>query len=198
MPENVFAFIDESNVKYSAQAMGFINFDYEKFKAWAESKGISRIYIYGSYLREDSEQLAFYEELERLGYLVSKKEVMTYRKPSTPLDLKCPSCSHKFKKYRKEFKKTKANCDVELTLDVMNQCSRHRCSKVYIFTADGDFSKLFEYIATELRPRIKVVVYSPLGKYTKRTSLKLKELNRSGTIKIEDLASLFNSCGAKR
>lgn len=85
--------------------------------------------------------------------------------------------------------KSKANCDAELTVDVTRMCMGGECEEVIVFSGDGDFAYLYEFIVSQLRK--KVQVFSPL-KYpaSLNTSHKLKELDKLGAINLYNLESV--------
>jgi len=64
--------------------------------------------------------------------------------------------------------------------------------KIIVFTGDGDFASVFRYVSEDLKK--KVFLYIPDGK---RTSLKIKELKKSGIIACENISSILEHYGKK-
>lgn len=90
----------------------------------------------------------------------------------------------------KENGRRKGNCDSELTLDVINDGVRKKYKSVIVFSGDGDFARMHEYVADVIKK--KVTVYSPMkGEPGKRTSTAIKTLHNNGTITLESLEGVL-------
>lgn len=188
--EGVFVFIDAENVRNSLQAMGYRDFDYEKLYEWlTKKKGVTRVYLYGAIETGDTARTQKYQELEELGYIVSPKKVTIYAQKPLSIAVECPECEHEFIHKHQRRSKPKANCDVELTLDVMNNGIRGRYSRIIVFSGDGDFGKLYDYVSTQLDGGSKeVTVYSPMRMPAAlRTSKSLKNMAKTGVINLHPL-----------
>ncbi|MDD5551768.1 MAG: NYN domain-containing protein [Candidatus Pacebacteria bacterium] len=118
------------------------------------------------------------------------KEVNDY-KDMKRIEVKCPFCEKDFIK-RYWAKKSKGNCDAELTLDIIRFGVRKRYKGIIVFSGDGDFARVYEYVSKELRK--KVIIYAPKKK---RTSVKLKKLFEQKIITLEGLNPLFPYYGKK-
>ncbi len=64
-----------------------------------------------------------------------------------------------FIEYLKRGFKSKANCDVDMTLEIMNHSIREKYDEIIVFS-DGDFGSVYEYVASKILK--KVTVYAPL------------------------------------
>jgi uncharacterized LabA/DUF88 family protein len=185
--EETWVFIDAENARNSLESMGYSGFDYEKLYKWlTEKKGVSRIYLYVALENGDTAKAEKYRALEELGYYVSTKKVMIYAQKPMPIAVECPDCGKEFIHKAQRRSKPKANCDVELTLDVMNNGVRGRYKNIIVFSGDGDFGDLYKYVATQLDGGNKTVtVYSPMRMPAAlRTSSVLKNLAKKGTINL--------------
>ena len=88
----------------------------------------------------------------------------------------------------------KANCDSELTLDIINDGVRKKYGSIIVFSGDGDFSRMYEYVAeTLVKP---VTIFCPMGsKAGNRTSTKIKTLHNKGIIRIDALEGILGFKG---
>lgn len=187
---SLFVYIDAENLNNSAYECGYGSVDYVKLFNWLKTKkGAKRIYLYAALTIGNVKQEAFFQKLEQLGYIVQLKEVKEYHPPDITHDVTCDDCK-KIIKHRVTLKpRRKANCDSEMTLDIVNHGVRKKYSEVIVFSGDGDFGRMYEYVSDTLHK--KVTVYSPLaGNAGKRTSVKLKTLRNNGTIKLESLEGI--------
>lgn len=86
--------------------------------------------------------------------------------------------------------------DVELTLDAIRFGIRKKYQRIIVFSGDGDFAKLYEYVARELKKN--VTVYAPSDRNgIKRTASSVKRLGRNRVITLEDLGGLLNDYAIK-
>jgi uncharacterized LabA/DUF88 family protein len=195
--KGVFVYIDAENLKGSVCACGYTAPDYVKLYNWLKtSKQASRIYLYAPYNVNDSSAVADLDKLERLGYIVRRKQIMQYPPEFKTHELKCPSCNKKAPHTIKRNGRSKGNCDSELTLDVINDGARHKYSSVVVFSGDGDFARMHEYVSEILKRN--VVVYSPMkGVPGRRTSTIIKTLHNNGTITLESLEGVLVNFAVK-
>ncbi len=156
-----------------------------------ETEG-QRVYLYAGY--SDAPQKAKFKKLEKLGYIANLKKVKQYPPEYRTHKLKCPGCSATNKHTVKRIGRRKANCDSELTLDVINDGVRKKYAGIIVFSGDGDFSRMYEYVAEELvKP---VVVFSPMGSVAgSRTSTRVKDLHKKGIIRIDALEGILGYKG---
>ena len=128
--------------------------------------------------------------MKKLGYTLRLKKVMQYPGRKSKHKLKCPHCGRTTAHKIKVVGRRKANCDSELTLDVINDGVRKKYSEIIVFSGDGDFSEMYEYIAKIIKK--PVTVYAPMGeKAGKRTSTRVKNLHSQGIIKLNALEALL-------
>jgi len=193
----VYAFIDAENMRNAAEAYDYFDLDYEKMYFWLKKKrGVSKIFIYAAIEQGDVAKEQRYLKLNRPDCQVNLKTVVAYKQPVWLLSTTCPHCKQQFirKTYIKD--KKKANCDAELTLDLVRLVYEKKYDKAIIFSGDGDFCKVYNFLVTE--KHIKITVYSPIKKGIKITSTKVKEMASSGMIKLEDLGCILFNYGLKQ
>ncbi len=185
-----YAFIDGENLFKSFKAMGYKNIDYIKFYWWLKNKkGVKKTFLYVGLVEGDLQRENKYNGLAKLGYEMKVKRVQVYGGKTLEVECKCPKCDNEFIHEHQMNDKSKANCDAELTVDVTRMCITNACDEVIVFSGDGDFAYLYEFVVSELRK--KVQVFSPL-KYpaSLNTSGKLKELDKEGCISLYNLESV--------
>lgn len=193
----VFVFIDAENVRNSMESYGYKDLNYSKIYIWLKTKmGAKHVYIYAGIEQGDLAKEKKFKDLQKLGYFVSAKKVMLYIQTPLVLNIICDNCNKTITKTINRQSKPKANCDTELTLDIINCGIRKKYDEIVVFSGDGDFARVYEYVVKQLKK--KVTVYSPKAyPHSVRTSSRIKELSKNGTIILEDLSSLLQHYGEK-
>src|SRR5215207_5229380 len=94
--EGLFVYIDGENLKGSAAACGYLSVDYVKLYNWLKtSKQAARVYLYAPFSVNDNKAQSALDKLERLGYIIRRKQIMQYPPEFKAHELKCPSCKKK-------------------------------------------------------------------------------------------------------
>jgi|SRR5579885_671755 len=127
-----YAFIDASNIIYGARTEGwFIDqkklFDYLKRKFET-----SKVFFYFGKDDNNKKQGKFLKKLEKFGYTLRVKQIKRYGK------------------------RQKANCDVDLTLDMLVLMKEY--DQAIVLTGDGDFLPLFEYLRKQ-KKKITILAF---------------------------------------
>lgn len=189
-PPVIYAFIDGENLYKSFKAMGYKNVDYMKFYWWLRNKKkVTKVFLYVGLVDGDQQRENKYNGLRKLGYDMKIKPVQVYGGKVIEVPCSCPKCGNEFINEHQMSDRSKANCDAELTVDVTRTCMDGDCDEVIVFSGDGDFAYLYEFVVAELKK--KVQVFSPL-KYpaSLNTSAKLKDLDKEGCINLYNLESV--------
>jgi uncharacterized LabA/DUF88 family protein len=184
-------YIDGENLKGSAIACWYAAVDYVKLYNWLKtSKQAARVYLYAPFGVDNATAITDLDKLERLGYIVRRKQIMQYPPEFKTHQLKCPSCQKKADHIIKRNGRSKGNCDSELTLDVINDGVRHKYNSVVVFSGDGDFARMHEYVSETIKK--SVTIYSPMkGLPGKRTSTIIKTMHNNGIITLESLEGIL-------
>jgi uncharacterized LabA/DUF88 family protein len=195
---SLFVYIDAENLNNSSHECGYSSVDYVKLFNWLKTKkGAQRVYLYAALTIGNAKQEEYFAQLEKLGYIVQLKEVKEYQPPAVVHDVLCDGCKKTIQYKITHRPRRKANCDSEMTLDIINHGVRKKYSEIIVFSGDGDFGRMYEYVADTLHRG--VTVYSPLAsKAGKRTSVKLKTLRNNGTIKLEALEGIAVHLSGKK
>ena len=159
--KKTYAFIDASNIIYGARAEGWL-IDLHKLFRYLKKKFLaSKAFFYYGKDSKSKKKESFLNKLKQFGYILRVKEIKRYGK------------------------RMKANCDVDLTVDAMEEAGKN--TEFLIFTGDGDFEYLIKKVI-EKGTKVYIVssnagVKKP-GIITKRLSTKLKTLIRENRNKV--------------
>jgi uncharacterized LabA/DUF88 family protein len=130
-------FIDVANVVYSLKDLGW-RIDYKKFQSYFKTNAtLVDIYFYYSTHKENTGQANLLAMLARKGFKMVIKDVKVItRKNTSPI--------------------YKGNCDVELTIDVIDTMVAY--DTAIFLSGDSDFRPLIEYI--QMRGKKAVTISS--------------------------------------
>ncbi len=136
-----YAFIDASNIIYGARAEGWL-IDLKKlFKFLKNKYFICKAYFYYGRDSQSQKKENFLKKLESFGYTLRVKEIKRFGN------------------------KTKANCDVDLTMDMLLLEKEYK--RAVVLTGDGDFAPLLWHLRSKKKEII--IISSP-----KRTAKEIK------------------------
>lgn len=128
-----YAFVDASNIIYGAKAEGWL-IDQKKLLNYLKNKfGVSKAFFYYGKDSKSVKKEKFLQKLKEFGYTLRVKEIKKYGK------------------------KVKANCDVDLTMDVLLYLNDYQGA--IVLSGDGDFLPLIRYITTKKKK--VVIIASP-------------------------------------
>lgn len=181
----VYAFIDAANLFYGGEKSLGWKIDYRKLLVYLKNKfSVARAYYYagvdiGNYKGKDREinldgvmehfqRLLRTEHLKEIARLELERYIQRikfYKKLDSfgfKLRLKPTKIFHNGKSTVK-----KANCDVDLTFDLMRYMSQY--SEVVMLSGDGDFTPVLEYLKKK-RKKIHILARS------ERTAKEIRQL----------------------
>jgi uncharacterized LabA/DUF88 family protein len=184
--KSIYAFVDAANMFYGGEKSLHFRIDYERLLGYLREKyGVSKVFYYagvdvdtykaegrgvnllelskyyeGELLKKDKteEEIALFEmhqkrvkfflDLTKIGYELRIKptKVFTSTEGTTT---------------------TKANCDVDLTFDMMRYMSQY--SEALVLSGDGDFAPIVEYLKDK-KKKIRIMARS------ERTAREMREL----------------------
>lgn len=163
--KNVYAFIDASNIIYGARAEGWL-IDLNKLLGYLKRKfKISKAFFYYGKDSKSPKKEKFLKKLKGFGYTLRVKEIKRFGA------------------------KSKANCDVDLTMDMLLMMKEYK--KAIVLTGDGDFAPLLSYLISAKKEII--VISSP-----KRTAREIKVIVGSEHIDFGSLRYLLEYKNKKR
>lgn len=126
-----YAFVDASNIIYGARAEGWF-IDQKKLLDYLKRKfNVSKAFFYYGKDSKSQGKESFLNKLEQFGYTLRVKEIKRYGK------------------------RTKANCDVDLTMDLLLKMREYK--RAIVLSGDGDFAPLLQYLLSKKK---KIVVIS--------------------------------------
>lgn len=171
-----YAFIDVHNTSNTTEQLLDFSIDWKKlYKHLKNNWKCEKIFFYAGIGFGDLETKREYDELEKLGYDVKSKIIMPYKNKDKQIQINCPKCNSEIIKTIDMGYKNKANCDVDLTVDALNNVQEN--TEALVFTGDGDFVYLFEELIK--RNGISIYIISNTSKnefFNRRCSGKIKEL----------------------
>src|SRR4030042_4472145 len=136
-----YGFVDASNIIYGAKAEGWF-IDQKKLLDYLKRKFKTRkIFFYFGRDDRNKNQAKFLKKLESFGYTLRIKQTKWYGR------------------------RQKANCDVDLTMDMLLMMDKY--DRAVVLTGDGDFLPLFEYLKKQGK-EITIIAF------TKRTARELR------------------------
>lgn len=163
--EVVYAFIDASNIIYGARSEGWF-IDQKKLFIYLKNKfQISKAFFYYGKDSKDPKKEAFLKKLEQFGYILRVKEIKRFGK------------------------RIKANCDVDLTMDMLIKIEEY--NKAIVLTGDGDFAPLFIYLISKKKQII--IISSP-----KRTAKEIRRIAGENHIDFSSLRYFIEFFGHKK
>lgn len=153
-----YAFVDASNIIYGARAEGWF-IDHKKLFNYLRNKfQTSKTFFYFGKDDRNPKQTAFLKKLASFGYTLRVKQIKRFGR------------------------RTKANCDVDLTMDMLLLIGKY--DRAIVLTGDGDFTPLLSYLISKKK---KIVVISS----PKRTAKEIKALLGGGVLSFDDLRYLL-------
>ena len=174
-----YAFIDFQNTDITTKKILGFQIDWPKLYQFLKNDWkCENVFMYIGVDAGDLETTAMLEELEKQGCIVRGKTVFAYKNRDKDIELLCPKCQHKFIEHIDMGYNRKSNCDVELTVDAMENAKEG--SEFYIFTGDGDFEFLVRAV-NKKGARVNIVSSPKKIKtgpryFSSRFSTKLRDL----------------------
>lgn len=150
-----YAFIDVPNTNGTTQNCHDFRIDYEKLYSLLTNNkwDCKTIFFYKGYKGEkEREQL---EKVRNLGYIVQTKLTHIHPDKDKKISIQCDRCKADLNCIYTIKGNQKSNCDVELTVDVMETAKPG--DEIMLLSGDGDFSYLIKKIIDK---GIKVIIIS--------------------------------------
>jgi uncharacterized LabA/DUF88 family protein len=189
---NKYAFIDVQNTETATlKVLGF-EIDHKRlFTYLKENQGCEAVFFYPGIKYGDLDREKIFNDLSELGAVFRPKYYFTYKNKDKAVKSNCVNCNHENTITINNGYSWKCNCDVELTVDVIDHLEKSE--EIFIFSGDGDFEYLIQKIIDK---NIKVTVVSTNKGVNKRLSTKIKEMVRNNSlvnfIEIDNLKYLIN------
>lgn len=160
-----YAFIDASNIIYGARAEGWLIDQKKLFKYLKAKFKVSKAFFYYGKDSKNVKQQKFLRRLEEFGYILRVKEIKRYGT------------------------KSKANCDVDLTMDILLKIKEYQ--RAIMLTGDGDFLPLIQYIVKQKKEVI--IIASP-----KSTAREVREFVKHSFINFGNLRYFIERKNSKK
>lgn len=188
-----FAFIDVQNTASTTRILLGFFVDWQKLYVYLHDVWkCERVFFYSGIDDGDTVTAEEFELLAKSGAEVKTKTVHSYKKPNKTVTIKCVACGKDNAEVVDMGYNHKSNCDVDLSVDAMEESGSDR--EFLVFTGDGDFEYLVRRVV-EKGTRVYIVssnagLRKP-GVNTKRLSTKLKKLidGNRGTVNFIEIDS---------
>ena len=154
-----YAFVDASNIIYGARAEGWF-IDLKKLIIYLRNRlKVKKAFFYYGRDSKSEKKEKFLNKLEEFGFTLRVKEIKRYGT------------------------RIKANCDVDLTMDMLIMEKQYE--RAIVLTGDGDFAPLFFYLISKKKKQI-TVISSP-----KRTAKEIRTILGGNVLSFDDLRYLL-------
>jgi len=174
-----YAFIDVQNTSSTAEKMLSFVIDWKKLCDYLKYKrSCTEVYLYTGIDNGDIETAKEFESISKTtSCVVKSKPIFLYKNKDKTIVSKCDCGKENI--YTIDMGSTKkSNCDVELSVDVIEKSSPD--VELYIFTADGDFEYLIRRSLEKGVQKVFIVSYAGIesnaGISSSRFSTKLRKL----------------------
>jgi len=115
-----YAFIDVQNTDTTTKKMHGFEIDWIKlYQFLKNSWKCENVFFYTGIDEGDVETGQITESLKRIGCVVRVKTVFAYKNKNKDIKITCPVCGHLFMEQVDMGYNKKSNCDVDLTVDAM-------------------------------------------------------------------------------
>jgi uncharacterized LabA/DUF88 family protein len=176
MKLDTYAFIDVQNTEGTADFLGFI-IEWKKLCNHLSKKYFSKgNYFYLGIEEGDGIRTTEFNDLVSDTCFVKAKIFKKYKSPDKVYPITCSNCKSEFIKRVPGKLDWKCNCDVDLTIDVI-EIAQNKAIKALFFTGDGDFKPLIEKLMKDNTDSIAYIFSSPtIINKKSRLAKKLREL----------------------
>ncbi|PIV07814.1 hypothetical protein COS53_00415 [Candidatus Shapirobacteria bacterium CG03_land_8_20_14_0_80_35_14] len=154
-----YIFIDSANLIFGAKATGKWKVDFNKLFNYLKDKYQTKKIFYYTGFKPKSSDIQKIEKLKSIGYVVKSKPLKFIKQKSVTQKNQCPKCKHDWTKITTKPPLVKANCDVDLTLDVLKYQSLF--DQIVVLSGDGDFLILYQYLES-IGKKVKIISESKL------------------------------------
>lgn len=161
-----YIFIDSANLIFGVKATGKWKVDFNKLYSYLKNKYQTKKIFYYTGFKPKSSDLQKIENLKKIGYIVKSKPLKFIKQKPIIQKNQCPKCKHDWTKIVNKPPIVKANCDVDLTLDVLKYASSF--DQIIVLSGDGDFLILYQYLES-IGKKVKIISESKLTAKSIRT-----------------------------
>jgi len=177
-----YAFIDVQNTEGTANKFCGFSVDWAKLCNYLRNEHkCEKVFLYTGIEIGDETTAKEFEALSELDYVVARtKPIIVFKRKEKRVSIKCIKCGEENVAAVDMGYDRKANCDVELTVDVLEKAGPD--AEMMIFTGDGDF----EFLARKVMDRVSKIYFAsnkthyniagiPQSRFSTKLSKLLKE-----------------------
>jgi len=169
-----YAFVDVQNTESTAQEFCGFSVDWKKLydHLCNDKWSCDKAFFYSGIEDGDQSLANEFEALAKMpSSVVRTKPVMIYKKKDKMIQVRCVKCNEENVKLVDMGYDKKANCDVELTMDVLEMTTVDPEVELIIMTGDGDFEALIRKASDSAK---KIFIVSNSKKLKKAGSVRAR------------------------
>jgi len=137
----IYAFVDVQNTETTTQKVLGFEIDHEKLYAYLrDTWHCDKVFFYPGIQYGDEQRKNIFKKVTDLGAIVREKYYKVYKDTDTVVEDMCPKCYTKIPRCIRGGVSWKCNCDVEMTMDIVDHIASD--ATMLVFTGDGDFEPL--------------------------------------------------------
>lgn len=145
IPKIRYAFIDVQNTETTALKTLNFQIDWIKLLDYLETRwNCQKVFFYPGIQHGDDERGAEFSALSERGAIVRPKYYYVYKNQDRIAKIMCPTCDTEILHRMDMGTNWKCNCDVELTVDILENVREN--TEIMLFTGDGDFEFLIHKV----------------------------------------------------
>jgi uncharacterized LabA/DUF88 family protein len=205
--KSIYAFVDAANLFYGGEKSLRWRIDYERLLAYLREKlSVTKVFYYAGIDVEAYKEEGKEINLEKLVKYFSEKTLEKGKTEAETITLGRQLERAKFYRDLKKFgyelrikptktftsaegtTTTKANCDVDLTFDMMRYMSQY--NEAVVLSGDGDFAPIVEYLVKKHK-KISVLARS------ERTAREMRELAGENFVDFKSIRKEIEAVGLK-
>jgi uncharacterized LabA/DUF88 family protein len=142
-----YAFIDVQNTETTTLKVLKFATDHEKLFTYLKERwNCEKVFFYPGIQHDDEVRGDIFKKITELGAVVRPKYFFVYKNQNKILTTNCPKCDTEITQKIEMGNSWKCNCDVELTVDML-ECA-DTDTELFIFSGDGDFEFLIEKVVS--------------------------------------------------
>lgn len=168
--------IDAANIIYANKYLKWA-IDHKKLIKYLKERYNAKKIIYYAGLEErDEEKADFYKKIEKFGFETRIKPVAEFKGKFYWKSFRCPKCKKRISKKFQGPPIKKANCDVDLTVDAIQHIRSY--DTLLLFSGDGDFSYLVDYLKQKKKKTIVFSSRESCARRLRQTAFAFVEINQ--------------------
>ncbi len=191
-----FAFIDVQNTETTTRKWLNFEIDWVRLTQFLQNEwGCDQVFYYLGIQEGDTARDEEFSRLKNEKVIIRPKYYFVHKVSDRLVATTCTTCAIPMQVRIDMGYQWKCNCDVELTVDVLDKA--YGDNEIILFTGDGDFEFLIDTVLAKVSGNVSIVSTSKprirAGKTEHRLSKKLKKKKRVRVLEIDNLKNKIKS-----